>query len=294
MSDNKRYYWLKLKNDFFDSRKMKKLRKVAGGDTYTIIYLKLQLLSIDNEGLIEFEGTDEDIYQQLSLDIDEEIDDIKMTLAFCNANNLIEYLDDDVFLSEVPALIGSESQSARRVRKHRRKQKALQSNGQALQGNNGVTKCNTEIDIEIDKDKEIESRDRDTEKKSMNSSQINQIINLWNSLDGNIPKITALNTGTKRYKLLNARINEYGLDDVIKAIKNIRQSRFLQGYVNDFAITFDWFVRPNNFIKVLEGNYTDKQSQEPKREQENRSSYQEGLDEHTRREFYELKKEMGL
>ena len=273
---------------------MKKLRKVAGGDTYTIIYLKLQLLSIDNEGLIEFEGTDEDIYQQLSLDIDEEIDDIKMTLAFCNANNLIEYLDDDVFLSEVPALIGSESQSARRVRKHRRKQKALQSNGQSLQGNSGVTKCNTEIDIEIDKDKEIESRDRDTEKKSMNSSQINQIINLWNSLDGNIPKITALNTGTKRYKLLNARINEYGLDDVIKAIKNIRQSRFLQGYVNDFAITFDWFVRLNNFIKVLEGNYTDKQSQAPKRDEENRSSYQEGLDEQTRREFYELKKEMGL
>ena len=270
------------------------LRKVAGGDTYTIIYLKLQLLSIDNEGLIEFEGTDEDIYQQLSLDIDEEIDDIKMTLAFCNANNLIEYLDDDVFLSEVPALIGSESQSARRVRKHRRKQKALQSNGQALQGNSGVTKCNTEIDIEIDKDKEIESRDRDTEKKSMNSSQINQIINLWNSLDSNIPKITALNTGTKRYKLLNARINEYGLDDVIKAIKNIRKSRFLQGYVNDFAITFDWFVRPNNFVKVLEGNYTDKQSQGPKREQEHRSSYQEGLDEQTRREFYELKKEMGL
>ena len=273
---------------------MKKLRKVAGGDTYTIIYLKLQLLSIDNEGLIEFEGTDEDIYQQLSLDIDEEIDDIKMTLAFCNANNLIEYLDDDVFLSEVPALIGSESQSARRVRKHRRKQKALQSNGQSLQGNSGVTKCNTEIDIEIDKDKEIESRDRDTEKKSMNSSQINQIIILWNSLDGNIPKITALNTGTKRYKLLNARINEYGLDDVIKAIKNIRQSRFLQGYVNDFAITFDWFVRPNNFIKVLEGNYTDKQSQKPKQRQENRSSYQSTLSESELRKFEELKKEVGL
>lgn len=303
MSDNKRYYWLKLKNDFFDSRKMKKLRKVAGGDTYTIIYLKLQLLSIDNEGLIEFEGTDEDIYQQLSLDIDEEIDDIKMTLAFCNANNLIEYVDDDVYLSEVPALIGSETASTRRSRKHRKKQKelqsnkkALQSNGQTLQRNTGATKRNTEIDIDIDKEIEIRDRDRDRDrdKKSMNSSQINQIINLWNSLDGNIPKITALNTGTKRYKLLNARINEYGLDNVIKAIKNIRQSRFLQGYVNDFAITFDWFVRPNNFIKVLEGNYTDKQSQEPKREQEHRSSYQEGLDEQTRREFYELKKEMGL
>lgn len=160
MGDNKRYYWLKLKDDFFDSRKMKKLRKVAGGDTYTIIYLKLQLLSINNEGVIEFEGTDEDIYHQLALDIDEEIDDIKMTLAFCNANDLIEYVNDDVFLNEVPALIGSESQSARRVRKHRKKKKALQSNTHALQGNTDVTKCNTEQEQEQDIEQEQERRDK--------------------------------------------------------------------------------------------------------------------------------------
>lgn len=158
MGDNKRYYWLKLKDDFFDSRKMKKLRKVAGGDTYTIIYLKLQLLSINNEGVIEFEGTDEDIYHQLALDIDEEIDDIKMTLAFCNANDLIEYVDNDVFLNEVPALIGSESQSARRVRKHRKKKKALQGNTQALQGNTNVTKCNTEQEQDIEQEKREKSK----------------------------------------------------------------------------------------------------------------------------------------
>ena len=46
MTDNRKYYWLKLKDDFFKSRVIKKLRKIAGGDTYTIIYLKMQLLSI--------------------------------------------------------------------------------------------------------------------------------------------------------------------------------------------------------------------------------------------------------
>lgn len=167
MGDNKRYYWLKLKDDFFDSRKMKKLRKVAGGDTYTIIYLKLQLLSINNEGLIEFEGTDEDIYHQLSLDIDEEIDDIKMTLAFCNANDLIEYVNDDVFLNEVPTLIGSETASARRVRKHRRKQKALQSNGQALQGNIDVTKCNTEQEQEIEQEQERREKSKSSREEEL-------------------------------------------------------------------------------------------------------------------------------
>ena len=39
-SKTKKYYWLKLKDDFFNSREIKKLRRIAGGDTYTIIYLK--------------------------------------------------------------------------------------------------------------------------------------------------------------------------------------------------------------------------------------------------------------
>ena len=205
MSDNKRFYWLKLKDDFFDSRKMKKLRKVAGGDTYTIIYLKLQLLSINNEGIIEFEGTDEDIYHQLALDIDEEIDDIKMTLAFCNANDLIEYVNDDVFLSEVPALIGSETASARRVRKHRRKQKTLQSNGQALQGNTDVTKCNTEIDIDIDKEIEIDKRD---DNKANLTDEESKTIDYYYRLVKN-------NTSTSDKGLIVEALRSYGWQRVL-------------------------------------------------------------------------------
>ena len=48
----KKYFWLKLKDDFFQQRAIKKLRKLAGGDTFTIIYLKLQLLSLKDEGRI--------------------------------------------------------------------------------------------------------------------------------------------------------------------------------------------------------------------------------------------------
>ena len=45
----KQYYWLKLKDDFFRQKEIKKLRKIAGGDTYTIIYLKMLLLAIKEE-----------------------------------------------------------------------------------------------------------------------------------------------------------------------------------------------------------------------------------------------------
>ena len=43
---SKRYYWLKLKEDFFRDKVMKKMRKIAGGDTYVVIYLKMMLMSI--------------------------------------------------------------------------------------------------------------------------------------------------------------------------------------------------------------------------------------------------------
>lgn len=264
MGDEKRYYWLKLKDDFFQSRKMKKLRKVAGGDTYTIIYLKLQLLSINNDGVIEFEGTDEDIFHQLSLDIDEEIDDIKMTVAFGTANDLIEVQEQNLFLNDVPKLIGSETQAARRMRRKRaRDNKAIDSdtsanNVQALRNNvtgkrNNVRSCYTEIEKEID----IERRDRDKSKKDDEAWQA-QIMDTWNQLDKNIPRIQSLNPNTNRYRLIKARINENGLDKVLGAIGSINQSPFLQGYVTDFVINFDWFIKPNNFIKVLEGNYKDK------------------------------------
>ena len=86
------------------------------------------------------------------------------------------------------------------------------------------------------------------------------IINEWNSLDDNIPKLQALNPSTNRYNLIQARINQYGLEEVLKAIKSINQSDFLKGYKTDFRVTFDWFIKPNNFVKVMEGNYIDKKA----------------------------------
>lgn len=81
----------------------------------------------------------------------------------------------------------------------------------------------------------------------------------WNELSDNISKISTLKKDTQRYKMLSKRINEYGADKVLEAIEQIKRSSFLLGK-NDrgWTITFEWFVKPNNFIKVLEGNYIDK------------------------------------
>lgn len=78
------------------------------------------------------------------------------------------------------------------------------------------------------------------------------IIDAWNSLPlNNINSIRG-----KRLDSLRARIKEYSFDDVLHAISMIQNSPFLLGQnKHGWQITFDWFVKPNNFPKVLEGNY---------------------------------------
>ena len=56
--------------------------------------------------------------------------------------------------------------------------------------------------------------------------------------------------------MLRARVSEYGVEGVLSAIEKVRASAFLKGQnAKGWVITFEWFVRPNNFVKVLEGNY---------------------------------------
>jgi len=156
---SKKYYWLKLKNDFFNQREVKKLRRVAGGDTYVLIYLKMQLLSIKNEGVITFERTEDHLDEQLSLELDEDLENVRMTLSFLHANALIEPItNDDFLLNKVPAMIGSETGSAERVRRLRNKEKellALHCNSGVTESNAEVTKSNTEIELELEIEKEL-------------------------------------------------------------------------------------------------------------------------------------------
>jgi predicted phage replisome organizer len=156
-----KYFWLKLSENFFNQREIKKLRKLAGGDTLTIIYLKLQLLSIRNEGEIAFEGTEDSMTDQLSIEIDEDVENINMLIAYLQKNALLEVLNDNYFLPKASEAIGKESDSAERVRKFRER-KTLQSN--AL-----VTTCNTYIEIE---NKKIDKKNKSIEKELFDFSNL--------------------------------------------------------------------------------------------------------------------------
>lgn len=156
----KRYYWLKLKADWFSDKRIKKLRSIAGGDTHTIIYLKMMLLSLKDEGKLYFEGVEDSFASEIALALDEDAENVKLTLAFLQRHGLIEICDDDEYqLTEVPTIIGSETASAMRVREHRERKKEdrlLQCNTTETGCNNLKQICSVEKEIEIDKEIEKE------------------------------------------------------------------------------------------------------------------------------------------
>ena len=109
-----------------------------------------------------------------------------------------------------------------------------------------------ERDLDLDKEKEENSKNR------ISSTDLQTIIDKWNSLG--VKKIKFIKNNTDMYKMLNARIKEYGIDTFLQTMEKIRYSTFLKNSKDTYWFNFDWFISPNNFIKVLEGNYDDKEN----------------------------------
>ena len=97
---------------------------------------------------------------EIALALDEDAENVKLTLAFLQRHGLIEIGDDDEYqLTEVPTIIGSETASAMRVREHRERKKEnrlLQCNTTETGCNNLKQICSVEREKEIERDKEIE------------------------------------------------------------------------------------------------------------------------------------------
>lgn len=147
MSDNKKFFWLKLQSDFFSSLSIKKLRRIAGGDTYTIIYLKMLLFSLKTEGLIEFEGVESNLCEELALCLDENTDDVTVTLQFLLKCGLAEMMGENLLLPEVIENTGSEGASAQRMRKLREKKtgQLLQAVTSSAQSDAQTSQCDTSV-----------------------------------------------------------------------------------------------------------------------------------------------------
>ena len=266
----KKYYWLKLKADFFNSKEIKKLRKTAGGDTFVIIYLKMQLLSLQSDGKLYYDGIEDDFASEIALTLDEDAENVRLTVAFLQHCGLIECIsEEEYFMSQVPEITGKECDSAQRVRNHRAKQ--------ALQCNSDVTKCN--IEIEKEKDKELDSEtETEAEKKaaavvSHQSTTIQDVVNLYHKICVSLPKIRKLSTFSQQN--VEKIIATYTEDEIRETFEKAEKSLFLKGKKNssetkfkDWKASFEWLVQEEHFVNTLNGKYDNSEEDEKSLEYE--------------------------
>lgn len=122
----KKYYWLKLKRDFFKRHDIRIIEKMQNGKDYVLFYLKMLLESIDHEGELRFSDAIPYNEEMLSVITDTNVDVIRQAMRIFIDLGMIEVLEDEtIYMNEVQKMIGSESAAAERVRRYRKSAEAL-------------------------------------------------------------------------------------------------------------------------------------------------------------------------
>ena len=203
----KRYYWLKLKEDFFDDDTMQYIEEQENGIHYSNFYMKLCLKSLKSEGkLIRLIGDTLIPYDVKSLSklTGVDIDTVRVAMALFERIGLVKILDTgELYLTQMQEMIGSETDKAQIMRRKRAEQKVIGNNVTHM-----LPECYTEKEIE--KEIEKENRSNNIVEKESRQNTIKEIIDYLNLKTKK--NFKASTKATQRH--ISARLEEgYSLED---------------------------------------------------------------------------------
>lgn len=258
--------WIKLTTNMFDNSKIKYIRTLPEGNNIVLIWVMLLTKAgqCNSNGYIFITENIPYTKEALASEFGFDINVITLALEMLARLDMIRLKEEKIFIEgwsehqNTEGLDKIREQTRKRVEKYRQKQLKDNSNvtcnATVTENNATVTHLDIEEDKDIDKDIDINNS---ISKDILVPLKLEPIVKKWNSLG--LQEIKTINAGTNRHKLLNARIKDYGIDKVLETIESVNRSSFLKGQNNrGWVITFDWLIKPNNFVKVMEGNYIDK------------------------------------
>lgn len=169
MSDNKKYYYLKLKENFFDSEEMIILQNMPDGYLYSDILMKLYLRSLKNSGKLMFKDLIPYTPSALAQVVRHQIGTVEKALRIFQDLGLIEILDNGaIYMLDIQNFIGESSTEADRIRKYRNQ---IKQDVQMLQQTNNKSTPEIELEKEIDINNNIYGQDELDQKKQENSEK---------------------------------------------------------------------------------------------------------------------------
>ena len=177
-----RYYWLKLKGEFFRDLRVKKLRQCENGAALTLLYLEVLVTALPTDGVLPLLGIEAPA-AELSLLLDAPEADCAALLSFLSAHGLLKETPEGLYLPMLESYTGSECESAKRMRRKREtdkepaacwakpaetdREEEAASFFSPSQCAHNVQKCDAEIEKEIEKETESDpEKDTEAEKKA--------------------------------------------------------------------------------------------------------------------------------
>lgn len=229
-----KFYWLKLKRDFFKRHDIRIVETMPNGKDYILFYLKLLCESLDHNGNLRF--SDEIPYNEdmLATITNTNVDIVRSAIKIFTELKMMEKLDNGTYyMNEVEKLIGSvvNNDNANRQRAFREKQKQL-----ALQDCYGsVTKSNENKNIELELELKENSIKNTTKEKVLSFGTYNRI------------KLTQ----TQYDRLVNEKGKDF-IDDIINKLDEYVQSNDNKNKYKDFNLVIRKAIRENWFTKKKE------------------------------------------
>lgn len=221
MSDKqkKRYYWLKLKEDFFEEDTIEWLEEQPNGKEYCLFYLKLCLKSLKTEGLlVRNVGNMMVPYDPESLAklTNSKADTVKVAMDLFQKIGLIQMLDSgEIYMNQLNEMVGTETEAARQ----KRLQRSKEDNVQTLSG-----KRPPELEIEKEIKKEIKNTKSDkSDSASVFTKLCNEVVDYLNQKAKSNFKATTKATQTK----IRARLAEGFRVDDFKKVIDIKTAEWL-------------------------------------------------------------------
>lgn len=195
-SKTKIYYWLKFDKHFFDNLFIKRLlRNFPGGSDMIVIYIRLMLEAIENDCVIDYEGTFDNYAEELALRLETSEEQINMTLAYFVKCGVIQVDNDgNTHYPQAKALLGQETNWNR----YKKKQAELEKKQESWKNSNHIptdskfvpTEIETEIEEEQELKLEIEQEEENREKIDQSSSTINRPLSkLYKDFESNFGRL---------------------------------------------------------------------------------------------------------
>lgn len=242
---NKKYYWLKLKKDFFKRHDIQIIENMPNGKDYVLFYLKLLVESVDHEGGLRFNETIPYNEQMLATITNTNVDTVVNAMKLFKELGMVEILDDKtIYMNEVSKMLGAETYWAQKKREERQKNKLPQTEvpriGQCpteVQDVQVMSKVEIEKEIDIEIEKEIEKeKDKKKKKKPANAD----FTSLISSYTSNVNLVEVLNAFVEMRISIKAKPTERAMKMLLNKLDKMTQSDDEKILILENSIMNNW------------------------------------------------------